>query len=133
MVPTATTTMNIYLAGPMYACDDEETFDWREQITEQVEDNCVSPPRLPLEEYEEVVNGDLVHVHNADLIVAYAWKPSWGTGMELWEAHIRGIPILLIWPFETTVHPWLHYISACIVHSVEAAIMAIEHYPLTST
>lgn len=41
---------------------------------------------------------------NADLVVAYVPQASMGTAIEMWEAHRRGVPILVISPLK---HNWV--------------------------
>jgi hypothetical protein len=46
---------------------------------------------------------------SSDLIVAYIPQASMGTAIEIWEAHKRGVPILVI---TTLVHNWVVLLTA---------------------
>lgn len=131
--------MKIYLSGPIHACNDEQAKGWREQIkTAMPEHEYIDPMDRDYREvdvsqnfiYLEVVSGDLKDIVECDLMLVNAHKPSWGTAMEMWFAFEKGIPIVTICG---TNHPWLLYVSELLVDNIDAAVMAITHYPLCVT
>jgi len=97
----------LYLAGPMVACNDKKATAWRNEITERL-DACyqiVNPMARdhrfdydPHKHKNLIVEGDKEDIDGCDYIIAYPWKQSTGTSMEMMYAYMTGKKILVLLP-----------------------------------
>jgi len=132
--------MRVYLAGPINACSDEEANDWRQHLKEKLvpvyhsglipQFILVDPMARDFRGIEGdhtdgIVEGDLRDIEGADIVVANAWKPSFGTSMEIFHAKRYGKHVIVMHP-EGPVSPWLRYFSNKVVHTVEDLEQAIR-------
>jgi len=113
--------MIVYLAGPINGCTDAEANGWRDQfITDNPGHTYLDPMVRDYRGREaecvaEIVEGDKDDIDGADLVVAYCWQVSWGTGMEIFYAHSQGIPVVAVVPEGMRVSPWLRYHTVAVV------------------
>lgn len=103
----------IYLAGPIHGCSDQECHGWRQTLEQLTSPRIefLNPLRRDYRGREEgnegqIVAGDLQDIRKSDLVVARLERPSWGTAMELFAAHIYRVPVWGIHP-EGPRSPWL--------------------------
>jgi nucleoside 2-deoxyribosyltransferase len=113
--------LNVYLAGPINGCTDEEANGWRAGFMASHpnvnfydpmvrdyrgrEDDCV----------DEIVEGDKADIDQCEVFIAYCWQVSWGTGMEILYAFQGGLRVILVVPDGMRVSPWQRYHSHLIV------------------
>lgn len=122
----------LYLCGAINNCTDSECKDWRELVKYELvgrydfldpmrrdyrgrEDQCV----------EEIVRGDLDDLDNSDVVLAMADSPSWGTGMEIAYAYMKGKPIIVVCS-AGRVSPWLRRHALALVKTLSDAIKLLE-------
>lgn len=122
--------IKIYLAGPIFMCDDSEANDWRTRAKFLLESSYTDfEIRDPMIRdyrdvtdiaYREIVDLDKIDVRTSDIILANCTQPSAGTSMEILYAHQHGkivVPIVSGVP-----SPWIRYHSTTIQPSLEDAI-----------
>jgi nucleoside 2-deoxyribosyltransferase len=121
--------MIIYLAGAIFGCTDDEAKSWREAVKAALPKHTFLDPMdrdyrgKELESIREIVNGDLLDISTADIILVNASRPSWGTAMEIVYAYQYGKRIIAVCPDK--VSPWLAY-HADRVSTFEEAIELIR-------
>jgi nucleoside 2-deoxyribosyltransferase len=125
--------MKVYLCGPINGCTDEECKDWRQAFKAGVlpGDECIDPMKRDYrgkeaESYREIVELDKRDLRRADVLIANCPKPSVGTSMEIYDAWLRGIPVVTWIPTDAVISPWLRYHSTVIVHSLPEAIAKVQ-------
>ncbi len=123
--------MTTYLAGPMAGCTDDEMFGWRIEATQRLK-NVLDPTVRDYRGVHEteaqvkhIVHSDKDDIDNADVVLAYCPKPSYGTVMEILYAWERGKTVVIIVPPGALNSPWLRYHSNIIVETVEEACIYI--------
>lgn len=122
--------MSIYLAGPIYGCSDAEARGWREAAQRGAPHLAfLDPLRRDFRGYETtsaraIVGGDLRDIAEADKVLAFAKRPSWGTAMEIVYARILGKRIVAVADFPAS--PWLTYHAHVMCDSLDAALEALE-------
>jgi hypothetical protein len=97
--------ITVYLAGPINSCSDSECKDWRALATEYLTrpDNVarwgqqiriLDPMRRDYRGHEMtpgvrhlIVKGDKTDYRQADILLVYSPKPSYGTCMEMFDAY----------------------------------------------
>lgn len=86
----------IYLSGPLAGCTTFEATAWREEALRLLgRGNCVNPADTWVKEEAELsgsekrrlVNGDLASIDQCKGLLYCAWKPSFGSPMELFYAN----------------------------------------------
>lgn len=122
--------VKVYLAGPIFMCDDSDANDWRTRAklllhTSLTEFKCLDPMIRDYRNitdiaYREIVDLDKIDVRTCDIVLANCTQPSAGTSMEIFYAHQLGkivVPIVSGQP-----SPWIKYHSTTIQPSLESAI-----------
>ena len=117
---------SVYLAGPIDACSQNEVHTWRNTLKNNYPDIKWLDPSVrcyPLEEWDRLVEDDLADIRNADAILAYVWKPSAGTAMELVYGHcILYIPVIVVVPDLAACGPWIRYHADYVVTNWDEAV-----------
>lgn len=126
--------MNIYLAGAINGCSDDEATGWREQFKSMMPGNGFLDPMdrdyrgNEDENVEAIVRGDMADILISDCVVAYCPRPSWGTGMELRFAHERGRKVCVIVPEGVPVSPWLRFHATELVAGLAEARIVVQRW-----
>jgi nucleoside 2-deoxyribosyltransferase len=122
--------MRVYLAGPIHGCTDDDVLAWRTIITNELRGvaECVDPTQWDFrgkedENFREIVERDKAAIATCDAIIAYVWKPSAGTSMEVYLADQLELPCVVIAP--KNVSPWIRYHATLVVDTGEAAVAEI--------
>ena len=145
---------NVYLAGPINNCNDEEAYGWRRDLKITFSNlgiGCIDPLDRDFRgkevlNYRDIVENDLEAIRKSDCLLAYLWKhdqPYFGTAMEIMYAHMIDIPVVSVMPFPTnlkgekllaeaggknyTFHPWIQYNSNLVVNKLEDAVEHIDY------
>lgn len=119
----------VYLAGPMDGCTEDECHGWRDTFSKAHPDlGCLDPTVRSYtdpfgdKEYITLVEADLDDIRKADALLAYVWKTSGGTSMELvWAHDILHIPTIVVVPNLAIVGPWVRYHAHYVVDNFEEA------------
>jgi nucleoside 2-deoxyribosyltransferase len=126
--------MHVYLCGGINGLTDDECKNWREYAKEKLGDSfvCLDPMRrdyrgIEDDHVEEIVESDYLDIDDADVILANACKPSWGTAMEIHESYNRRIPVIAVCDSER-VSPWLRYHCKVILATLDEAIDYIKEH-----
>jgi len=120
--------VNIYLAGPITDCTEEQAIVWRRAIKNFIKNKKVKwfdPVEFEVDitNHNELVEKDLKYLFKSDLVVCNMWKPGIGTAMELVYAKLKNIPVLSVVPLGVDVSPWLRYHSTWICEIRTANIL----------
>lgn len=121
----------LYLAGPIYGCDDDQAKDWRRDVTTALRKQYHILDPLQRGDYRgreaanvlEIVRGDLNDIANSDVILALCERPSWGTAMELWAASEMGKSIITV---ADNGSPWIRYVATKRVAIIWEAIALLR-------
>jgi hypothetical protein len=121
-----------YLCGPMADASDQECNEWRDKITKALPEIHWRNPmvrdfREGAEGHETfIVEGDKRDIVESDFIVAYPWKPSAGTSMEiLFAKDCVGIDVYTIYDRQRDgrgISPWITYHSDKVFNSIDEFI-----------
>jgi nucleoside 2-deoxyribosyltransferase len=104
----------LYLSGPIYGTTNQEQ-EWRGVATTELQDlyEILNPldrdfrgTKFDVVNSNSIVKADLMQVDKADVVLANADKPGWGTAMEIFYAHMKGKPVLFFTSSENP-SPWL--------------------------
>ena len=120
--------MKVYLAGPIDGCTDEEAKDWRALAKKRLgDDQCLDPMRRDYrgketEAFVDIVEGDLEDIDDCDVVLAYCWKPGWGTPMEIMYASMNYIPVVAVDPGDNVTSPWVRYHASALYLRLEDAL-----------
>ena len=127
---------NVYLAGPINGCTDDECVTWRQWFIAQESDFFFVDPMKrdyrgkETEDYREIVELDKRDIRQADVLVVMYTQPSVGTSMEIFFAWTLGIPVVLINESNKPSSPWLRYHCTASVRSKEKAMLKLmEWFP----
>lgn len=110
-----------YLCGGINGLSDEDANGWRTKAKELMpEVEWLDPMARDYRGKEsqnvrEIVSGDLADIAQADVLLVWAERPSWGTAMEMVYAHQAGKRIVTYCPGR--VSPWLQFHSSVVVAS----------------
>jgi nucleoside 2-deoxyribosyltransferase len=124
--------MKIYLAGPIFQCEDSECIDWREEVKSQLKGYQIIDPMerdyrgVTDENYKKIVEEDKYLIDSCDIILVNHLKPSVGTSMEILYAWERKKQILII-SENSNLSPWLIYHSHEIFPSLKQALDYIQN------
>lgn len=90
----------VYLAGGINGLSDEEVFGWRRTAARslgrhfEILDPAGRDYRgIEARNADELVTRDLADIARADWMLARADRPSWGTAMEIFFAHSKGVRV----------------------------------------
>jgi nucleoside 2-deoxyribosyltransferase len=111
----------VYLAGPINGQTDAQCKVWREQAAARLEAaglTALSPLArdyrgVEAQHVTEIVEGDLADLATCDAVLVDAWRPSWGTAMEIREAHRLGKRVFAFVGRTRPLSPWLSYHATC--------------------
>lgn len=141
--------MKVYLAGPMCGCDSKETFTWRDEVSEALDDivviQTIDPTKgldyvysedtrlLPCNDHhgitnKEVFQKDIFLIDRCDvLLVNLYYQNSMSTGcfFEMGYAFANNIPIIVVNAGKKRDHPFID-IPAFNVDTMEEAIEYIK-------
>jgi nucleoside 2-deoxyribosyltransferase len=119
--------VKVYLAGPIFQCEDHECINWREEAKKslgkfEVIDPMVRDYRGSTDrDFNEIVEKDKAEVNASDILLAYCTKPSVGTSMEVLYAWENRKKVYVITE-NNEISPWLLYHSHGIFKSVGEAV-----------
>lgn len=117
----------IYLAGPIFQCDDHECLNWRQEIKSRLLEYDFFDPmerdyRGATDQFvSDIVEGDKADIDEADILLVNYLKPSVGTAMEILYAWERQKEVLII-SSNNENSPWLLYHNTKMFPSLDAAI-----------
>ena len=116
----------VYLAGPIFGCDDGMASGWRRQVTTMLP-AVLDPMSRDYRGQEggneaEIVRGDLADILACRAVLVMAITPSWGTAMELVYAKLLGVPVIAVVANPAKCSPWLVVHSTARVQSLEEAV-----------
>lgn len=126
--------MTVYLAGPIFGCDDAECRGWRDTAKHLMGGaiRTLDPMRRDCRGVEsdaasDIVECDLKDIRLCDVVLANASRPSWGTAMEIAIASRAGKPVIA---FGATppISPWLKHHCEAMHSDLDAACAAILEY-----
>jgi nucleoside 2-deoxyribosyltransferase len=128
--------MTVYLAGPIFGCDDADCRAWREQAKHLLGRaiKTLDPMRRDYRGREsanvaEIVQGDLFDIDQCDVVLANVSRPTWGTGMEIAHAHRLGKPVFAFGAAQP-VSPWLLHHCEAIHTDLIAACDDVFHHEI---
>ena len=110
----------IYLAGPINSCTDAECKNWRRDAYKFFKDALGSGVRIldPMrrdyrgqemspEVRHLIVKGDKTDYRQADILLVYSPKPSYGTAMEMFDAYENLKKWVVVVNADEFASPWL--------------------------
>lgn len=105
--------MRVYLSGPMEDCSGVQIHGWRQIATRllgergsSVLDPSIGETAALLADPVALVRKDTEMLDLCDVVLAYPWKPSTGTAMEIMYACLRGTPVVVVCQ-GNRINPWL--------------------------
>lgn len=126
--------MRIYLAGPIFGCNDAECKDWRATARAQIEaagHEVLDPMRHDYRGREHepgidsgIVRADKLDIENADAVIVYFDHPSVGTSMEVLYAYMLNRPVHVFNANGSRLSPWLTFHATAVHARLETAIDA---------
>ncbi len=126
--------MTVYLAGPIFGCDDAECRQWRDQAKHLLGGSIktLNPMRRDYRGREddaagEIVRGDLADIKECDVVLANVSRPSWGTAMEIAIASRAGKPVFAFGASDP-ISPWLTHHCECIFVDLQQACEEVWQY-----
>jgi nucleoside 2-deoxyribosyltransferase len=126
--------MRVYLAGPIFQCEDNECVDWRQEVASGLPDCDILDPMerdyrgVTNENYQKIVEEDKADIDTCDVLLVNHIKPSVGTSMEILYAWERKKHIVIV-SNNGDVSPWLLYHSDKIIASFDEALEYISNLP----
>ena len=127
----------VYLAGAIYGTTNAEQ-EWRKIATDALSEiyDVLNPldrdyrgVRFDVVNSTNLVKEDMLAIDNASVILANCEKPGWGTGMEIFYAHMKGKPVLFFTSNDNP-SPWLQA-RARNVFTLENAIKELKDFTET--
>lgn len=127
----------VYLAGAIYGTTNAEQ-EWRRVATEALSEiyDVLNPldrdyrgVKFDVVNSTKLVKEDMLGVDNASVVLANCEKPGWGTGMEIFYAHMKGKPVLFFTSNDNP-SPWL-LARARNVGTLENAIQELKSFAET--
>jgi nucleoside 2-deoxyribosyltransferase len=127
----------VYLAGAIYGTTNAEQ-EWRKIATEALSEiyDVLNPLdrdyrgiKFDVVNSTKLVKEDMLGVDNASVVLANCEKPGWGTGMEIFYAHMKGKPVLFFTSNDNP-SPWL-LARARNVGTLENAIQELKSFAET--
>lgn len=128
--------MRLYLAGPIYGCTDDEVFGWRDQVrADPLGKMCelVDPSQRDYRGAEEhyaveVVASDKACINACDALLAYCWKPSYGTAMEVLQACQQNKIVVVV---SDARSPWLLNHADLVTSDLGHALQYLHMWAMT--
>ncbi len=130
--------MKVYLAGPIFQCEDHECIDWREAAKLlldgiQVIDPMVSDYRGKTDENcAKIVEQDKADIDASDVVLVNYVKPSAGTAMEMLYARERGRKVFVVCG-DDEVSPWIRYHAKGVFKTLGEAVLHIRKLAVSSS
>jgi nucleoside 2-deoxyribosyltransferase len=132
--------MKIYLAGPVFQCEDQECVFWRRDVKRRLSDFVVVDPMETTdfrgktdEHYREIVELDKARIDSSDILLVNCTRPSTGTSMEILYAWERGKQVYIVCR-DHQVNPWLLYHAERVFLSVDEAVSYLRsRFPAPQT
>jgi len=127
----------VYLAGAIYGTTNEEQ-EWRRIASESLSEiyDVLNPldrdyrgTKFDTVNSSVIVKEDMMCVDNSSVVLANCDKPGWGTGMEIFYAHMKGKPVLFFTSNDNP-SPWL-LARARNVGTLENAIEELKSFAET--
>jgi nucleoside 2-deoxyribosyltransferase len=127
----------VYLAGAIYGTTNAEQ-EWRRIATKALSEiyDVLNPldrdyrgVKFDVVNSTKLVKEDVLCVDNASVVLANCEKPGWGTGMEIFYAHMKGKPVLFFTSNDNP-SPWL-LARARNVGTLENAIQELKSFAET--
>lgn len=119
----------VYLAGPIFQCEDP--MSWRYYAAEHLPAGwqAVDPLLFEVDEKlpTKLVAEDLRQMTACNAVLVRAEQASWGTAMEIFHAHQRGMPVLA-WPCFLERSPWLTAHVTEFFGTLKEAVAGLKHH-----
>lgn len=126
--------MKVYLAGPIFECEDHECIAWRQEVKKRLAGFVVVDPMETTDyrgetdsHYREIVELDKARIDACDILLVNCIKPSIGTAMEILYAWQQGKRVYVVCR-DNPVNPWLLYHAEKTFPSIEAVVSYLQHY-----
>ena len=120
--------MKVYLAGPIFQCNDRECVAWRQEAKAKLKGFDVIDPMETTDFrgktkafFRELVESGKARIDSSDIILANITKPSIGTSMEILYGWERGKKVYVVEQQEH-INPWLLYHAEHLFESLDEAI-----------
>jgi len=129
--------LKVYLAGAIYGTTNAEQ-EWRKLAAEALCEiyDVLNPldrdyrgVKFDVVNSTKLVKEDMLCVDNSSVVLANCEKPGWGTGMEIFYAHMKGKPVLFFTSNDNP-SPWL-LARARNVGTLENAIQELKNFAET--
>ncbi len=127
--------MIVYLAGPIEGCTDSECKDWRTKVISDMMSfwTCLDPLRRDYRGKEHL-SKEIVELDKRDILLSdvllvnfnFTGKPMVGSSMEICFAWENSIPVVVVFPGNSQVSPWLDYHALKICHTIDEAVKWIN-------
>jgi len=127
----ARSKLAVYLAGPIFQCEDHECVDWREtakrtlvgvKILDPMDRDCRGKTE---ENFRQIVEQDKADIDRCDILLVNCHKPSSGTAMEMLYAWERKKRVYVV-ADDDVVSPWIRYHSTQILRTLADATALIN-------
>jgi len=126
--------VTVYLAGPIFGCDDAECRGWRDQAKHFLGGSIktLDPMRRDYRGREaanatDIVIGDLRDILESDVVLANVSQPSWGTAMEIAIASRAG-KVVMGFGASGPISPWLTHHCEFIHADLETVCEQVMKY-----
>lgn len=123
--------MMVYLAGPIFQCEDHECRHWREEVKKRLPEHVILDPmerdyRGQTDEcFREIVEEDKTDIDRCGVLLVNYLKPSVGTSMEILYAWERGKHVVVV-NRNSEISPWMLYHSHRVCRSLDEAITYVK-------
>lgn len=126
----------VYLCGGINGLSDSECTDWREYAKKHLKFPTLDPMRRDYRGREmepgidkDIVRGDLEDIQQCSFVLANHPRPSTGTDMEIFAAHLMyKKSVVTVVPPDCVPSPWLTVNCTLLVRSLDAAINWINGF-----
>jgi nucleoside 2-deoxyribosyltransferase len=126
--------VTVYLAGPIFGCDDAECRGWRDQAKHFL-GGAIKTLDPMWRDYRgreaanatDIVLGDLRDILESDVVLANVARPSWGTAMEIAIASRFGKLVFAFGACEP-ISPWLTHHCEFIHTDLETVCEQVMEY-----
>ena len=123
--------MRVYLAGPIFQCEDHECISWRKDAEKKLKGFEVIDPMerdyrgVTTEKHKKIVEEDKALIDTCDILLVNHLKPSVGTCMEILYAWERKKRVFVV-SQDREHSPWLIYHADRIFPTLDAALKHIQ-------